>query len=196
MARLTRSAQKMIPLPATLIAYAIAATLAIGGLWWGKSNYDESKRAQGRAEVWAEWNAANESARLKARAFEATQTKSNAALDASYAKVKAANATITKAQYDERDTLLQILRSREQLANAAIDECRLRDPAASSPLPNPSTAPACIDVAARATSAAIDLHRTAINNADQVAALQHYITQLLAAQPDPPTQPTPSPQSP
>lgn len=172
----------LIPFPYNLLVYAAAVgALFVGGCTY-KNSYDKEKIEIGRAEVQATWDAEVESARLRSRAFDAKQAAGDRELEAKFAALRAANNKVVKVQYDERDALIQTLRDRELLADAAIAQLGLRDAAGkpSADLPAADRAQSCVDVASRATSAAIENYRIATDCADKVDGLQAWIRRTIA----------------
>lgn len=173
----------IIPFPWNLLVYAgIVAAVSAGGCAY-KHSYDGEKIEIGRTEVQAKWDAEKEAARLRNRAFDVKQAADDRELEAKFAALHAANSKVVKGQYDERDMLIQTLRDRELLADAAIAQLGLRNTADKSgaDLPPADRAESCVDVAARATSAAIENYRVATDCADKVDGLQSWIRRTLNA---------------
>ena len=173
----------IIPFPWNLLVYAgIVAAVSAGGCAY-KHSYDGEKIEIGRTEVQEKWDAEKEAARLRNRAFDVKQAADDRELEAKFAALHAANSKVVKGQYDERDTLIQTLRDRELLADAAIAQLGLRNTADKSgaDLPPADRAESCVDVAARATSAAIENYRVATDCADKVDGLQSWIRRTLNA---------------
>lgn len=173
----------IIPFPWNLLVYAsIVAAVSAGGCAY-KHSYDGEKIEIGRVEVQEKWDAEKEAARLRNRAFDVKQAADDRELEAKFAALHAANSKVVKGQYDERDTLIQTLRDRELLADAAIAQLGMRN-AADKPgadLPATGRTESCVDVAARATSAAIENYRVATDCADKVDGLQSWIRRTLNA---------------
>ena len=173
----------LLPFPWNLVAYAVlAGALTAGGCAY-KHSYDGEKIEIGRVEVQEKWDAEKEAARLRNRVFDVKQAADDRELEAKFAALKTVNNKIVKGQYDERDTLIQTLRDRELLADAAIAQLGLRNTADKSgaDLPPADRAESCVDVAARATSAAIENYRVATDCADKVDGLQSWIRRTLNA---------------
>lgn len=171
----------IIPFPWNLLVYAgVLAAITAGGCAY-KNSYDSEKIEIGRAEVTEKWEAEKEAARIRNRIFDAKQAADDRELEKQMAAIRAVNAKITKGQYDERDSLIEVLRNRELLADAAIAQLGMREPAAkpSTDLPAANATQSCVDVASRATGYAIECHRAATANADQVDALQGWIRRLV-----------------
>ena len=172
----------IIPFPWNLLVYAgIVAAVSAGGCAY-KHSYDGEKIEIGRTEKQAEWDAEKEAARLRNRAFDVQQAAGDRELEAKFAALKTANNKIVKGQYDERDTLIQTLRNRELLADAAIAQLGLRNATdkPSTDLPAADRTESCVDVAARATGAAIENYRVATECADKVDGLQAWIRRTIA----------------
>ncbi len=128
-------------------------------------------------------DAEKEAARLRNRVFDVKQAADDRELEAKFAALKTVNNKIVKGQYDERDTLIQTLRDRELLADAAIAQLGLRNTAdkPSADLPPADRAESCVDVASRATGAAIENYRIATECADKVDGLQSWIRRTINA---------------
>ena len=173
----------IIPFPWNLLVYAgIVAAVSAGGCAY-KHSYDGEKIEIGRTEVQEKWDAEKEAARLRNRAFDVKQAADDRELEAKFAALHAANSKVVKGQYDERDMLIQTLHDRELLADAAIAQLGLRNAAdkPSADLPPADRAESCVDVASRATGAAIENYRIATECADKVDGLQSWIRRTLNA---------------
>lgn len=172
----------LLPFPWNLVAYAVlAGALTAGGCAY-KHSYDGEKIEIGRTEIQEKWDAEKEAARLRNRAFDVKQAADDRELEAKFAALHAANSKVVKGQYDEREMLIQTLRDRELLADAAIAQLGLRNTAdkPSADLPPADRAESCVDVASRATGAAIENYRIATECADKVDGLQSWIRRTIA----------------
>lgn len=155
---------------------SVIISAVIGGTgYWGKQRYDESKREEGRQEVRAEWDTANEVARLAARNFELRAGSNNRKLDdARHAELKRLRVVVSDQQKALNETI-DLLNARNVIAPPAERVSVAPDEAGNSCVPEPRPTSSCVDEVARLGDIAIRNYEAATSCADQVNKLQEWI---------------------
>jgi hypothetical protein len=159
------------------IILGVLGTVVVTGAVWGlKSRYDEGKREEGRQEIRAQWDNANEVARLRTRSFD-LQMGSNARKldDARHAELKRLRVVVS----DQQKALNETIDLFNDANRRTFGGLQQSESAACPGVSESGPSTACVDEVARLGGIAIRNYEAASSCADQVNGLHRWINSTV-----------------